>query len=504
MNWLRPTLLTLELMSLCVILASALGLLLAWAATHVGRSPLGRAIGAYISVSAITCLATPMILHAAAWEATAGKFGWLTFSQTAARTYTGFAGQYGGLVACVWVHGMVGASMVALATWYGTSRVPTSIVEQARLEGHPFWNWWRIELPLALPWLIASMLGTALLAATEMTVVDLYGVRTLADEFYLFHAAQPSMLSILIVLVLPSILFLSIVILIPIWQSKAIATGAASKTVERDTGVLLKIAAAGLGIGIATVLSFFPFAGLIIKTGHQITVSQDSGESTIGWSFAQSKRILLGAPNEFAQEYLWTAVLAVCVALVCVPAAWILAARTREQARLRVFVDGVCVLLFLLPGPIVGIGVVHFFALPVPGFRTLYHGTLLPTVVSLSVRALPIAYWVLRSGYAGVNASVLDTARLEMSWAKRMWFVDRALLQRPLILSGCAAAIFASGDVPATLPVLPPGVVTVGTRLFALLHSGARYQEASLAFWYVLVVVIVAMVMTRGWKRRVA
>ena len=52
----------------------------------------------------------------------------------------------------------------------------------------------------------------------------------------------------------------------------------------------------------------------------------------------------------------------------------------------------------------------------------------------------------------------------------------------------------ASGDVPATLPVVPPGVTTVGTRLFGLLHSGARQQEAALAIWYVGFVVSFVMI----------
>ena len=46
------------------------------------------------------------------------------------------------------------------------------------------------------------------------------------------------------------------------------------------------------------------------------------------------------------------------------------------------------------------------------------------------------------------------------------------------------------GDVAAMLPVIPAGVTTVGTRLFELLHSGARYQEASLAIWYVAAIVV--------------
>ena len=62
-----------------------------------------------------------------------------------------------------------------------------------------------------------------------------------------------------------------------------------------------------------------------------------------------------------------------------------------------------------------------------------------------------------------------------------------------LVAASLAAGLMASGDVPATLPVIPPGVTTVGTRLFGLLHSGARYQEAALAIWYIAAVVAICL-----------
>ena len=144
--------------------------------------------------------------------------------------------------------------------------------------------------------------------------------------------------------------------------------------------------------------------------------------------------------------------------------------------------------------------IVRLFRLPLPGFPALYEMSLIPTILALSFRSLPITYWILRTSYGRMDQGVLDTASLELPWWRRMWSIDRVLLIRPLVLSALAAAIYSSGDVPATLPVIPPKVVTVGTRLFALLHSGARYQEAALAFWYVVAVVASALLVAACWK----
>jgi iron(III) transport system permease protein len=155
------------------------------------------------------------------------------------------------------------------------------------------------------------------------------------------------------------------------------------------------------------------------------------------------------------------------------------------------------IVMVTLPGPIVALGVVSLFQAPLPAIRFLYLQTIVPTVLALLVRAVPAAYWVIRAGYRGIGTSVLDASRMDGAWARRVWSIERPLMQGSLLAAVAVAAVVASGDVPATLPVVPPGVATVGTRLFGLLHSGARYQEAVLALWYVAAVVTVSLISRR-------
>lgn len=536
MHWIRPLLLTLQLMGLSVVLAAVIGITLSFLISLISRRRLiGRSAAGYCLLSMIACIATPMILHAAAWEATAGKFGWLTFSQTAARTYTGLAGQYGGMVAAVWIHGLLGAALVCLATWFGTTRISPDVLDQGRLDGGPFWTWWRVRLPIASPWVICGLLATAILAATEMTVVDLYGVRTLADEFYLFHAAQPSITSILMFLVVPCVLAIALVIVsavslrrrfdVSLLGSFAPDSGDAAEEIATFPRVL----STALAVIVSTFMFAFPLVGLVLKTGQRIAVVD--GEATIDWSLVHVWNVLISAPGEYRSEYQWTVVLACSTALVCVPLGWALASFARSRPFWRRTIDLLSLILFLIPGPIVGLMVVRLFTLaelfeptidsakpysdavdaggvsaaggisgPISGLHFLYHQTLVPTIMALMFRALPVSYWVMRTGYQGIESSVLDVSRLDFGWFRAMWVVDRPLLGRALVIAGVASAVMASGDVPVTLPVLPPGVVTVGTRLFALLHSGARNQEAALAFWYVGSIVVVGIALACRWK----
>ncbi len=489
-------------MAVSVVIAAGLGVLGAWAAStleNAGR--LGRLVARVFFVSMVTAIAIPMILHAAAWEATAGKFGWLPLTQTGSRSYQGLSGIFGGAVACGWIHGLAGVSLVALATWYGVRRIPAAMVQQSQLELGPIKSWWRIRLPIALPWLLMGMLATAALAATEMTVVDLYGLRTLADEFYLFYAANPSATSIAMTCLIPLALAVAIIGLHRWAGRRAVAVrapAAGNAALEERLSGPVEAIACVIAIVIAAIVLVVPLAGLFVKVGHQVVVAE--GTRSVSWSISQSVSVLAAAPRTFAAEYQWTIMLAVLTGLAGVAVAWPLAAFGRTHRRLELLVDFATIAIVLIPGPIVGLAVVRLFQLPVPGFRDLYQATLIPTVIALLFRAGPVAYWIMRTGYRGVDDDLLAAARLDVGWIGRLWVIDRSMLSRSLLASVLAAAIVASGDVPATLPVAPPGVTTVGTRLFGLLHSGARYQEAALALWYVGTIVVVAACWLR-WSR---
>ncbi len=498
--WIQPLFLTFQLVVFALTLAATLGVTGGWAASKLQAA--GRFwswIAAGFLAAMVVAVAIPMILQAAAWEATAGKFGWMIMTQTGARA-EGLSdyGFFRGLIACGWIHGLLGAALVALATWCGLDRVPTHVRQKARMDLGWVSAWWRVQLPLASPWVISSLVATAVLAMTEMTVVDLYGFRTVADEFYLFYAVDPSLLSIFLVCVLPLMSMAAVMTWLLVQRRKFVATNVDSGIPQLDDQQARKIVcclAAAVAILLVFLILFVPLGGLFVKVGHDVEIAEEALVGT--WSFSRTVQRLWEAPVIFAAEYRWTAIIAVAAALCSVLIAWPLAAAGRQHRRLEAGLDLFTIGLVLLPGPLVGLMLVRCFQLPVPGFSALYQQTLVPTVIALLFRAVPAAYWILRAGYRGLDNQLLDIAELDLSWFRRIWGIDRPLLQGSLWGAGIAAAIIASGDVPVTLPVIPPGVTTVGTRLFGLLHSGARYQEAALAIWYLAVVLAISWFLAR-------
>lgn len=477
-----------------VTIAAIVGIVGAWAGWTLARgSGAARWSAKLFFAAVIAAVAMPMILHATAWEATAGKFGWWMLTQTGVRTNdAGVYGFFAGGIATGWIHGVVGAAMVTIATWMGTSRVPESTMGLASMEMGPAASFFRVALPMAAPWWITAMVATAMLAATEMTAADLYGFRTIADKFYLFYALDPDMASVLAICFVPLVIATAAMLAASVWRRRLVTQTeqTASPTVAPESvGIASQVIAGVVAFTVGAVLVGIPLFGLLFKAGQDVVVVDDV--ASIQWSAALLIQRLAQAPQIFAAEYQWTAVIAAATACVCVSIAWLAAFWGRTHRVAERWLDIGSLALVCIPGPIVGLMVVRFFQSGLPGMTELYQQTIVPTVIALSFRAGAAAYWILRSGYRGIDRVVLESAALEMSAPRRFWKIDRRLLARPAIAAWLAAALVASGDVPAMLPVIPAGVTTVSVRLFGLLHSGARYQEAALAFWYIAAVVLI-------------
>ncbi|WDQ18120.1 amino acid ABC transporter permease [Rhodopirellula sp. P2] len=438
---------------------------------------------------AFVTLAMPLILLAAAWESTAGKFGWLVTTMTGGNL--GWVG---------WIHGMHGVALVSLATVWATRRISPVAIQQASLDFSPNQSWWRVRLPIALPWIVASVIAVMVLASTEMSVADLHSVRTVADQFYLFYSVDPNTTSVLVSTLVPMVVG-GVPALLWFWLRRRRWNVASHGELESTTAPPRSKSAAWestttpgmhaiacVGVTICTLLLLLPLAGLVVQTGHTVEVVDGQRQATFQWQ--ASIRAITEAPRLFQDEIVWTIQLALFSILWTLPIAIGLARWARSSNAAGVVIDVLGTMLFLVPGPVIGMTVAAIFRLPFPGLDWLATHTLVPTLIAVGVRSVLVAYAILRNAYGGIDDATWLSGRMDGSVAWRWWHLELPLLRRGLSVAALAVAIVSAGDVPAAMPALPPGVTTTGTRLFGLLHSGARYQEASLAMVHTGMVIL--------------
>ncbi|MEM8913857.1 MAG: hypothetical protein AAGC97_19015, partial [Planctomycetota bacterium] len=491
-DWAAALVTTCLLMLMSATVAAVVGVLSAWAAAVLRDARHDRMVQLWVSAMLLT-VALPLILHAAAWEATAGKFGW------ARQTATG-----GNLGWVAWIHGCHGTAIIALATFWATGRIETATLRHAQLDGAPTWVWWSVRIPRSRTSIAASVLAVMLCAATEMSVADLHSVRTIADQFYLFHAAAPSATSIMVTTLVPIVLGLPL-----LWIRWSMVThhgigktshgdayspiqGRAAVPLVPRTSIALATLMASLSIIVVLVA---PMIGLVLKAGHSVAIVES--QRRIVWSLGQAVTSIMEAVSVFASEYGWTLLLATLTTFLWLPASWLLACWCTRRRRAAWMMDCAALVLFLIPGPVVGLFWTKVFSGDQLGLTFLATQTLVPSMLASGLRGAIVAYAILRIGFDSIPQAAQRHGQLDGNRVWRLVHVHLPLTLSHLVLAAVAMMVVVSGDVPAVLPVLPPGVTTVGTRLFGLLHSGARYQEASLAFWYL------AGMMVLAWSGRV-
>lgn len=514
-----PILLTLTLVLLSNLIAVPLGVAWGWALDAVDQScvgvrgdsrfakrrstrlkiwsPFQRYYSQFLLASLIGMLAIPLYIHAAGWEGAAGKFGWIPSLQGGARFW------FSGIWAAAWIHGMYGACWIALATWWALRRRPSFVDQCARMDVEESKRTWLVDLPLANGWIIAAVTWNSVLVATEMTVADLYGVTTLADMVYKVYALDPQPWPVLSAVLLPAVL----VIPFCVWgiaktnwtgwtiRSEEAAADRSSSDHENDRPRSVRILPSLIAIAATLLVGVVPVMSLIAKAGWTVTKSPTANGAVISSANASSGispvlthsfnalqvwETLKTSAASFEAELGWTVQLAFSVVLVAVPVSLLAAAFAETNRWLRFPLLMGMLLVAMIPGPVISLAVIQFFNRP--SLSILYDRTLVPSVFAVLPRAIPAAYLIIRAGYRMLDQSVLECAAMDgCGTLRRLCAIDAPRLWRPVLLSAVAILLIAWGDLSATLLVLPPSVSTVASRLFGLMHSGVRHQEAGLA-----------------------
>ena len=152
--------------------------------------PVGTVLGFFLSRTDIplrrttwwllaALLFVPLYLQAAAWDAGFGKLGWYAASGGSLD-----APPLSGWFAAIGVHALWSVAWVTLIVAVALRLSEPELEEQALLDA-PAWRvFCSVTLRRALPGVVVAGIWVALMTAGEMTVTDLYQIRTLAEELY--------------------------------------------------------------------------------------------------------------------------------------------------------------------------------------------------------------------------------------------------------------------------------------------------------------------------------
>ncbi len=449
--------------------------------------PLRRIVAVLLGLM----LVVPLYLQTGAWQAGFGLQGWFTtWSRQPELLYD--------LRGAIWVHAMAAVPWVALIVGVGLQLVEPELEEEALLHARTRQVFWHVTLRRAAGAIGIAALWVAVSAGSEMTVSDLFRVRTAAEEIYLAFAATsdieaatlelvPQIVVNVLLLVLGGTLCLK---LMP--RSRPIAFRRLAKYRLGPWRWPL----AGLTLLILLVLIGVPLANLAYKAGYEGRATRSSFEQS--WSVRKLLTMagaLPGTPeepgpfqtfdNEILSSLKISTLTATATLVLGTALAWI-----GRSGRFRT--PAVCLLVALLlalPAPLVSAGVGRTLAY----FPLIYDSYAAPCT-AIGLRTLPIAVLIMWYALRRVPDEALELARVEGAGSLAcLTKVAIPLCWPAMIVAWLVGFLLAVGDVAASQMVQLPGRETLAWRAFDRLHSGADDQVSG-----VFLTLIVVFALTSG------
>ena len=439
-------------------------------------------------------LLVPLYLQAAAWQAGFGLQGWFPAA-------TGGRMWLEGWTAVCWIHAMAAVPWVVWIVGSGLRLVEPELEEQALLDGSARQVFLRVTLPAAMPAVGVAALWVAIAVAGEMTVTDLFAVRTYAEEIYTRLAVEQELGAGPLGLVSGTMLVLSLAA-IGLLVCTAIAPGDRLLSLRRQRLFQLRAWRWPLAAAVLLVMllvAAVPLGNLLYQAGEKIV---PTGGATLetwspplrSWSAAKCiggiLRGLLLHPREFGASALIAGLAATTAVGMAIPLA-ALARRGRGWSLPLLLPAG---FLAAIPGPVLGLSIIWLLDRPeLPGLAYLYSHSILAPWLALTARAFPPAALIVWHALQTVPREMMECAAVDGAgpWTRLL------RIALPTVLPALAAAwlvglAVALGDLAASILVVPPGVKTLSIQVFELLHYGVQDRVAGICLALVALFVVVA------------
>ena len=378
------------------------------------------------------------------------------------------SGFTGGDVFSEWTYSVPAAILVLsfvfypvamLATEMAMRRIDGRLEEAALLVAPPGRVLWHITLPLVAPSILAAALVIFVLAVSEFGVPGLLQVRVYTTEVFTAFAALYDF-SRAVLLTLPLLLLCVVVA-----ATAAVVLGDRLVTTRRTSGVSPVIfdswrQPAGVAI--------FLIVAAAVGVPAVVLVREAVG--------VRSLTAALSGSGEAITNSLTLA--AVGATMVVAVAVWLGYAQARAGRRVRRAAQTLFVVLFAVPGTIVGVGLIALWNRPAAAI----YGTDTMFILAYLARFIPVAALILAASTAAVPVSHEEASAVSgAGWLRTMRRI--VLPQMQLGIAGAWVIVFvlAFGELGVSILVAPPGEATLPIRIYTIIANTPPSHMAVLA-----------------------
>jgi iron(III) transport system permease protein len=437
----------------------------------------------------VLLLFVPIPVIVSSWQALLGAGGLLPVALWVSGVDRPWATGWG---PAIWVHSLAALPWVVCIVGMGLRWVEPELEEEARLQIPPWQVVWWVTLPRCRASIAAAALFVALQTAGEISVTDMMLISTLAEEVYTQITLGGEALGHTLLLALPGMMVL--VALLAFAATRLERTLPPLPVLARMPPPLVERLGWAwlLPIAVTFALLIVPVVGLVWRLGE--AGQPRAWSAAHAWHQLAAQAWLLGRPLLLS---LGTALASgVCVACVALVGCWL----ARDSAMLRAFLLVLLATAWVVPGPVVGIGLKDLILAMVqelpegPWDTLLYFGpSPLPILWAHLIRFLPAAVLFLWPVVRLIPRGLIETARLEGAGPLReLLLVVWPMTARAVAVIALGVSALALGEIAAAGRVETPRWECFARLLFDRMHYGVASDVAALSLLLLLAVTAVA------------
>ncbi|MCE9568386.1 MAG: hypothetical protein K8U57_40825 [Planctomycetes bacterium] len=424
----------------------------------------------------------PLSVAASAWQA---LFGLATLPDLG-----GWRPWMQGLLPAIWVHAVSGVPWVAGFVMLALRSTDPRLEDDARLTGGDRAVWRTVLWPRVRLAAFAGGCWVFVQAFTEVSVTDLFMVRTFAEEVYFELVGNPAGVAAAVAVTLP--VWLVAAMLAVVMLKRAAVSQVWSGGFETVTASGSRWVAFAVWL-VAVAFVAVPLLGLALRTGD----------------ISLFVRVVRVHGFTLAESVLWSAVAGFIAAWLAFAICW----QTRDSRRGSAFLLTLTAIAWVTPAPLVGLGLKSLIAVlvlcedAVLGFdaafspvRSLLYDqpSPVPFVWAAVLRFFPVAVAVLWPAMRSIPRELLNAAELD-GGRKAVWrAVAWPWLRSSFVMASAAVGLLSLGEVVSTKLVQPPGRRSFAGDLFDAMHYGADATVAAMCLLQITVMALIIGCQFRG------
>lgn len=388
------------------------------------------------------------------------------------------------MAGCVWCLGISFFPVIALIVATGIVNLDRSILDITRLSTGPWGSFRYGILPQLLHPILASSCLVMIFSLGRYGVPSLLGVNTYPVEIFAqFSAFYDEKAAIA-----TSIPLLLIVITLILIQRKLmkgrryLSITPGSDTASHYTFGTYRYIGMVVFVIILVVTTLLPFLSVAMKIQNPVTI--------------------IDAVTSSMDDIVTTLLLGIGAALISLviayPVAYYLS--RQEENRYKQILDVLCWFPIAVPGTIIGLGILGFSTKTAAmGTQDSYGFFLLIAYIGMFC---PFAIRIMEASFMQTDTSIQDMADLYCQhWYQRTLFIDLKIHSKAIIASFLFIVVFVSGELTATVLLIPPGKATLAITIDNLLHYGANVKASVLCLFQALFVLTLLFVGSSFWRK---